>query len=150
MSYRHVRNSRDVYNWVGLVLSALAAGAFTITLFHRDPAFSKIFMVVLLVVFLAALGWFLRAIAWPFELEVVVEETEIRWGRADRPAKQQRVQISQIVRLLYDKKDCQILGDVGKRRYLVIGTGILMRTAERDALLDHLRQHCPKLKIESR
>jgi hypothetical protein len=151
MSFRHTRRSRDGYAWLGLVLSFLGVIAFGIATFHQEPAFPRILTAVLSALALVAAVWFVKGILSPFELEVVVDGGEIRWGRVDRPDRQERVAVGKLVCLIYDKSDGRdVLGDIGHWRLLHIDDGILMRSEERDALVDHLRQTFPQLKIEIR
>ena len=151
MSFRHVRQSRDSYAWVGLGLSLLGVIAFGIATFHKELAFPRILTAILAGLALVAAVWFVKGIRSPFEMEVVVDGDEIRWGRADRPERQERVAITKLVCLIHDKSDNhQVLGDSGHWQLLHIGDGILMRSEEKDELVNYLRLTFPQLKIETR
>jgi hypothetical protein len=108
-----------------------------------------VFPVVFTSLFLIALVYSAKCLLFPFEMEVVVDGDEVRWGRADRLERQERVSVRKLVRLVHDKSDNQVLGDVGSWRLLHIGDGILMRAADQSALVDFLRQSFPQLKIET-
>ena len=149
MSFRHVRKSRDGYTWLGLMLSVLAVVAVAISTFYTDPAIPRALSGVLFGLFFVGLVWFTRILLFPFEWELVVDGDQIRWGRADRPDKQERVVVSQLARLVHDKSDHQVLGDTGSWRLLHIGDGILIRSDDQRALVDYLRQSFPQLRIET-
>lgn len=90
--------------------------------------------------FFIGFAWFAKCLLSPFDMEVVVDGEETRWGRADRLDRQERVSVRQLVRLVHDKSDNQVLGYLGSWRLRPIGAGILMRAADQGALVDYLRQ----------
>jgi hypothetical protein len=148
MTFRHIRKSRDGYTSLGLALTlvaVIAGGVFVLS----DTSAPRVFPVVFLTLFSIAFGWFTRCVLFPFEWEVVVEADQVRWGRVDRLDQQERVTISQLVRLIHDKSDNQVLGDVGSWRHLNIGIGILIRPDDQRAFVEHLHQRFPHLNIET-
>ncbi|HTI98227.1 MAG TPA: hypothetical protein VL527_04915 [Dongiaceae bacterium] len=149
MKFRYVRRSNDSYVWLLLILSLLGVAAFICNLLPADPAFPRGVSLAAIVVLLVGIFWCVRAILNPFEWEVVVENGQICWGRADQQERQQRVAISKLVRLIWDKKEGEVVGDIGHfPPSLKIGEGILIRSEDQGALVDYLRQSYPQLKIE--
>lgn len=148
MAFRHVRNSRDGYSWLWMALSLLAVVAGGVFTYRGDTNIPRAFPIVFTGLCFVVLVWSVKCLLFPFDMEVVVDGEEIRWGRADRPDRQERVSVRQLVRLVHDKSENQVLGDVGGRRLLHIGDGILMRATDRKALLDFLRQSFPQLRID--
>lgn len=149
MTFRHVRKSRDAYTWVGLVLTLMAVVAGFLFTYRSDTDLPRVIPAVFTGLFFIGFAWFAKCLLVPFEMEVVVDGDEVRWGRADRLDRQERVSIRQLVRLVHDKSDNQVLGDVGSWRLLHIGDGILMRADDQSALVDFLRQSFPQLRIET-
>ena len=149
MIFRQVRRSCDCYTWMWLTLSVLGITAFICAMFHTDPFIPRVVSVAVCALLLVAVVWCVRAIIHPFEWEVVVDGDQIRWGRADRPDRQQRVTVSQLARLVHDRNDSRVLGDVGRHPLTEIGVGILIRSEDQRALIDCLRQNFPGLKIET-
>ena len=149
MKFRYVRRSNDSYIWLLLILSLLGIIAFSCAMLPTDPFVPGRLSLVICGLLLAAVVWCGRAINHPFEWEVVVDDGQICWGRADRPDRQQRVAVSQLVRLIHDKREGQVVGDIGRFPSLEIGRGILMRSEDQSALVDYLRQSYPQLKIET-
>jgi hypothetical protein len=149
MTFRQVRQSCDSYMWLWLTLLLLGIVAFICAIFQTDTSIPRVFSTIMCGLLLAAAVWCVRAILYPFEWEVVVDENQIRWGRADCPDRQQRVIVSQLVRLIHDKSDYLILGDVGSRQLVEIGRGVLVSSDEQRALVEYLRQSFPQLKIET-
>ena len=132
-----------------MVLSLLGVVAFGCDLFRAAPTFPRWLSLVICGLLLAAAGWCVRVIIHPFEWEVVVNDGQIFWGRADQPDRQQRVTVSQLVCLIHDKSDGRVVGDTGRWPSLEIGAGILLRSEDRQEFVDYLRQNFPKLKIET-
>jgi hypothetical protein len=146
--FRKVRGSRDRFSWIGLGLS-VAATIFGCLLFFRTPSQTdRTLSTLLLALFFVSLFWFLRCLLLPFEWELVVETDLIRWGRVDRPNRQQKLFINQLVRLVEDPTDNQVLADVGKIVLVPIGLNVLMLAEDRKAFLDFMREKFPRLPIE--
>jgi hypothetical protein len=149
VTFRYVRRSCDSYTWLWLTLSSLGIVAFGCAMFHADPFIPRVATMAVCGILFFPLVWCIRAIVHPFEWEVVVDDDQIRWGRADRPHRQQRVAFSQLVRLIDDRSDCLVRGDLGSGRLLDIGRGVMINPRDQRALIQHLRQRLPDLKIET-
>jgi hypothetical protein len=147
MAFRHVRKSRDASTWVGLLLTLMAI--VTGVLFTSETDIPREFTVVFSGLFIVGFAWCAKCLLFPFEMEVVVDGDEIRWGRADRIDRQERVSIRQLVRIVHDKSGNQVFGDMNSWRSLHIGDGILLGAADQNALVEFLRQNYPRLRIET-
>ena len=105
---------------------------------------------VLLALFFVSVVWFIRCLLFPFQWELVVENDFVCWGRVDGLIQQKRIAVSQLVRLVYDKSDNQVFGDVGKIVLKPIGAEVLMRSEDTQAFIECMRKEFPQLKIEAR
>ena len=109
----------------------------------------KIMTFALFALFGVAWAFSLRGILFPYEWELVIEEGYIRWGETAKPRRQRRLLIPSVKRLILDKSDNKVLADVGTWRLVPVGDYILMRTDDQAALVEHLRQAFPGLRIET-
>jgi hypothetical protein len=149
IKFRYVRRSSDSHTWLFLILSLLGIVASSCAMLPTDPFFPRWLSLVICGLLLTVVVWCVRAVIHPFEWEVAVDDGQICWGRADRPDRQQRVVVSQLVRLIHDKTEGRILANNGAWQNVQIGAGILMYSDEQNALVDYLRQKFPQLKIET-
>ena len=160
MSFRRTRRSNDGLGWVALILS-LFGTAFTsamcfATLFfgssgpNSESLIPKVFLTLLFLLFLIAFIYCAQGILFPYEFEVVIEQDCIRWGKASRPSKQERLLISKVVRIVHDKSEGKILADTGIWRYTPIAEIVLTKSKESEEFLLELRKMFPALPIEIR
>jgi hypothetical protein len=152
MSFRRTRKSSDGYSWLTLALSlcgALGCGAICINAFMGESQSAKMFTSALFFMFGIAFAFSVRGILFPYEWELVIESDLIRWGETTKPQRQRRLRVPNVKRLIHDKSDSKVLADVGSWRLLPVGDYILMRAEDQAALVEHLRQSFPSLKIET-
>lgn len=78
----------------------------------------------------------------PQEWECVVDESAIRWGPTDRLERQQRVRLADIRRVSADEREQVVVIETEAGR-TVCGDFVLIRKADRQALIAFLNQHHP-------
>lgn len=150
MIFRHVRNSRDVYSGFGLTIFVPAVIIAAFFFFREQQPFDRTMCGVVLGLFSLCTVCLLRFILFPLQWELVVENNEIRWGRVDRPERQQHIAVDQLVRLINDETDQQVLGDIGSWRYLRFSDNVLMSATDRNEFVGRMRENFPRLNIETR
>jgi hypothetical protein len=152
--FRRARLSNDKASWLNAAFAFAATALCVFFLsahWYSESAGVKSGAMALVAFFAAILYSAGRGIRQPFEIELVVEGDVIRWGRSVKPDEQQRLNVSQIKELIYDRRDgLSVLADVGKFCMVSIGHEVLLGSEDHDAFVEAIKEGFPNLKVEIR
>jgi hypothetical protein len=87
-------------------------------------------------------------IVFPRQLEVVIEDSQIRWGRADRINEQKSIRIEQIRRIIHDHDSRRVIADMGGWIKPSIGYPVLLSFRDQLDFVSVLSEKFPGIKVE--
>lgn len=112
--FRRTRRSNDAAGWVLAILMTAALTGFFVLMTAGEVGPESLCVLPFAFLFLATAAFFsIRQLVYPHELELVVEDGVIRWGRTDQPDCQDRLRLAEVKRWMIHRFDCELFGDTG-------------------------------------
>lgn len=152
-TFRRTRRATDRPTWPLALLSfvlELSVFSFTLAACLFDGILDKFLCTALAFLFLTMFVWSMDSVFFPYEQELVVEDDCIRWGDCSKPARQHRLPVRKIKRIIHETQEHKVLADTGGFMLCHLCDRLLMSRNDQAALVEHLRTHFPQLTIETR
>lgn len=150
MTFRRARRTNDWLGWLTFGASLLGVVAGFVATFHVIPDDDNGVVNPLtgccMGVFAPLAGFTGWQLIHPQKWEFVVEDGVIRWGRAVRPDKLQRVQLADIRRVVNDWREQRVIIETASGQ-TVVGDFVLILKSDRLAFLAFLKQHHPEIAV---
>ena len=153
MLFRKTIVSNGKLGWLSTLfcLCLLAVGAFLgISAFLSQDIAAKIFMTFWLVVIGTCSVLAIGGLIFPREYEFVVERDCFRWGRSDKVARQKRLNVQEVAKLVHwlDEGEHMVFAVTQAGKRIRLSGSILYHESDVQLFLKTIRDSFPNILIE--